>query len=61
MILRLTTLHENARSALDCGREAAALEPVGTVVAGATAVQDAFGTVIFMAAKDLCISLGVIY
>jgi hypothetical protein len=27
MILRLTTLHENARSALDCGSEAAALNP----------------------------------
>jgi hypothetical protein len=25
MILRLTTLHENARSALECGSEAAAL------------------------------------
>jgi len=61
MILRLTTLHENARSALDCGREAAALEPVGKAVAGATAVQGAFGTVIFMAAKDLRISLRINY
>jgi hypothetical protein len=27
MILRRTTLHENARSALECGSEAAALNP----------------------------------
>jgi len=38
---------------MECGCEAAALEPVGKAVAGATAIQGAFGTVIFMAAKDL--------
>jgi hypothetical protein len=27
MILRLTTVHENARSALECGSEVAALNP----------------------------------
>jgi len=57
MSFRLTPLHENARSALDCGCEAAAREPVGKAVAGEIAIQGAFVTVIFMAAKDLCGSL----
>jgi hypothetical protein len=48
MILRLTTLHENARSALECGSIAAALIPNDKAVAGATALQGAFGTTIFM-------------
>jgi hypothetical protein len=52
-------LYENARSALDCGRQAAAPEPVGKAVAGATAVQGAFGTVIFMAARDLALLLRI--
>jgi len=49
MILRLTTVHENARSALECGSEAAALILDGKAVADATALQGAFGTTIFMA------------
>jgi hypothetical protein len=48
MILRLTTVHQNARSALECGSEAASLIPNGKAVAGATALQGAFGTTIFM-------------
>jgi len=44
MSLRRTTLHENARSALKSEQKA---------VADATALQGAFGTPIFMAAKDL--------
>jgi hypothetical protein len=48
MILRLTTVHENARSALECGSEAAALIPSGKAVAGAAALQGAFGTTILM-------------
>jgi hypothetical protein len=49
MTLRLTTMHGNARSPLECGSEAAALIPDGKAVAGATALQGAFGTTIFMA------------
>jgi hypothetical protein len=48
MILRLAILHENARSALECGSEAAALTPNEKAVASATALQGAFGTSIFM-------------
>jgi len=39
--------HENARSALECGSGAAALEAERKAVAGATALQGAFGTCIF--------------
>jgi hypothetical protein len=53
MSLRRTTLHENARSALECGSEAAAVKSEQKAVADATALQGAFGTAIFMAAKDL--------
>jgi hypothetical protein len=57
MSLRRTTLHENARSALECGSEAAALKSEQKAVAVRqltdTALQGAFGTAIFMAAKDL--------
>jgi hypothetical protein len=49
MIPRLTTVHENARSALECGSEAAALSAEPKAVARATALQGAFGTCIFMA------------
>ena len=53
MSLRRTTLHENARSAVECSREPAALKSEQKAVADATALQGAFGTAIFMAAKDL--------
>src|SRR5208282_5658874 len=56
MILRLTTVHENARSALECGSSSYRLRfmrHVCKAVAAATALQGAFGTCIFMAAKDL--------
>jgi len=59
MSLRLATVHENARSALDCGREAAAFGSFPSAhtpkmcetkaVAAATAVQSAFGTATFIA------------
>jgi 3-methyladenine DNA glycosylase Tag len=59
MSLRLATVNENARSALDCGREAAAFSSFPSAhapktsetkaVAAATAVQSAFGTAIFIA------------
>jgi hypothetical protein len=59
MSLRLVTANENARSALDCGREAAAFGSFPSAhapktgetkaVAAATAVQSAFGTAIFKA------------
>src|SRR5271157_1254600 len=59
MSLRLATVNENARSALDCGREAAAFSLFPSAhapktsktkaVAAATAVQSAFGTAIFIA------------
>jgi hypothetical protein len=53
MSLRRTTLHENARSALECGPpRRAALKSEQKAVADATALQGAFGTAIFMAAKD---------
>jgi hypothetical protein len=60
MSLRLATVDENARSALDCGREAAAFSSFPSAhapktsdtkaVAAATVVhQSAFGTAIFIA------------
>ena len=59
MSLRLATVNEDARSALDCGREAAAFGSFPSAhasktcetkaVAAATAVQSAFGTAIFIA------------
>jgi hypothetical protein len=63
MILRLTTVHENARSALECGGltppSSLRLYALGTPRRRqAAALQGAFGTVIFMAAKDLGSSLG---
>ena len=58
MILRLTTLHENARSALECGSEAAALSSERKVRRLTdTALQGAFGTTIFMAARNLALIL----
>ena len=52
MSLRRTTLHENARSALECGSEAAALKSEQKAVAVRqltdTALQGTFGTAIFM-------------
>jgi hypothetical protein len=48
MSQRCTALHENARSALECGSEAAALNSERKEVAGATALQGAFGTAILM-------------
>jgi hypothetical protein len=51
MSLRRTTLHENARSALECCSEAAALKSEQKAVADATALQGAFGTAIFMAGR----------
>jgi hypothetical protein len=57
MSLRLATVNENARSALECGREAAAFGSFPSAhapktgetkaVAAATAVQSAFGTASF--------------
>ena len=59
MILRLTTVHENARSALECGSaaERSCRLPQGKnkAVAGATALQGAFGTTVFMPAKNLAL------
>jgi hypothetical protein len=56
MSLRLATVHENARSALDCGGSSYRFPPSirtanvqGRAVAAATAVQSAFGTAIFIA------------
>jgi hypothetical protein len=49
MILRIATMHENARSALESGSEAAALNSEQKAVAGATALQGAFGTRVFLA------------
>jgi hypothetical protein len=46
------TAHAKARSALECGSEAAALECDRKAVAGATALQGAFGTRIFRAVRD---------
>jgi hypothetical protein len=52
MILLLTTLHESARSALNCGSEAAALNPKwkgGTCPsADGYRTQGAFGTTILV-------------
>jgi hypothetical protein len=45
--------HENARSALECGSEAAALEPGPKAVAAATALQGAFGTTIFKEVRGI--------
>jgi hypothetical protein len=59
MGVRPTTMHENARSALECGSEAAALNSSEKAVADATALQGAFGTTIFIAAKNLRSSLRV--
>jgi hypothetical protein len=54
MILRLTTVHENARSALECGGltppSSLGLHALGTPRRRQTAaLQGAFGTAIFMA------------
>jgi hypothetical protein len=60
MILRLTTVHENARSALECGGLTPP-SPLGLYALGtprrrqAAALQGAFGTAIFMAARDLAL------
>jgi len=43
--------HENARSALECRSEAATFEADRKAVAGATALQGAFGMVIFEAGR----------
>jgi hypothetical protein len=57
MILRLTTVHENARSALECGGLTPP-SPFGVYSLGtlrrrqAAALQGAFGTVIFVAARN---------
>jgi hypothetical protein len=61
MGLRPTNLHENGRSALECGSEAAALNSSETAVAHATALQGAFGTTIFMAARNLALVLPSAY
>ena len=59
MILRLKTVHENARSALECGSEAAALNSEEKAVAVRrltdTSIQGAFGTAIFTAARNLAL------
>ena len=55
MILWLTTLHENARSALECGSSSYRLRfmrHISKAVAAATALQGTFGAGIFTAAKD---------
>jgi hypothetical protein len=53
---RPTNLHENARSALDCGSEAAASNSKREVRRlTATALQGAFGATIFMAARNLAL------
>jgi hypothetical protein len=64
MILRVTTVHENARSASECGppRRDAALEcPRHKGQGGrrrqAAALQGAFGTAIVMAARNLALNL----
>ena len=50
MSLRLNALHDNARSALECGSEAAAVNSEQKVRRLTdTALQGAFGTEIFMA------------
>jgi hypothetical protein len=57
MVFRLTTVHEDARSALECGSEAerSCRLALGKnkAAAGATALQGA--SRIFMAAKDLAL------
>jgi hypothetical protein len=60
MILRLTTVHENARSALECGGLTPP-SPLGLYALGtprrcqAATLQGAFGTVIFMATRNLAL------
>ena len=54
MILRLITVRENARSALECGSSSyrrADVPHEPKAVAAATALQGAFGTSIFMASE----------
>ncbi len=57
MSLRRTTLHGNVRSALECGSGAAALNSEQKAVAVRRltdiALQGAFGTAIFVAARSL--------
>jgi hypothetical protein len=60
MILQLTTVHENARSALECGGSTPPWPPtleVNVRRRRAAALQGAFGTVIFKAAKNLALVL----
>ena len=49
-----STAQENARSALECSSEAAALNPHQKAVAGATAPQGAFGAAALSWLKDQC-------
>jgi hypothetical protein len=60
MILRLSIVHENARSALECGGltppSSLGLHALGTPRRRqAAALQGAFGTAIFMAARNLAL------
>jgi hypothetical protein len=62
MILRLTTVHENARRALECGGLTPPWSAQGTEARGEggvpprrAAFQGAFGTVIFMASRTLAL------
>ena len=50
---RPTTSHEDGRSALGCGSGAAALNSTEKAVAGATALQGAFGRATFMVTREL--------
>jgi hypothetical protein len=54
-------LHEDARSALECGSKAAAFNSSEKAVANATALQGAFGTSIFMAVRNLALILASTY
>jgi hypothetical protein len=63
MNVRLTTMNENTRSGLDCGRSSYRFPPwvytsnvQGKAVAAATAVQSAFGTAILRPAQKLGMS-----